>query len=130
MLTLKSVALLLAVVGSASVVYPLCVTALSAASSAGLQGIAAAAQVQDTATARIHISGMTCATCPATARVALKKVSGVFRATVTLDDSLGVVWYDPRRVTPEQIAAHLTKLTGYKAALLSDSTKLRRTSGA
>lgn len=84
-----------------------------------------AAQSPDTATVRLHISKMTCGSCPTTARLALKRLSGVYSATVTLDDSLGVVRYDPGRVTPAQIAAHLTKLTGFGATVLPDSTKTR-----
>jgi copper chaperone CopZ len=66
---------------------------------------------------------MTCGSCPATARLALKRLAGVYGATVTLEDSLGVVHYDPRQVTPAQIAAHLTKLTGFGASVLPDTTK-------
>ena len=56
---------------------------------------------------------MTCGSCPTTARLALKKLTGVYSATVTLDDSLGVVQYDPRRVTrdltfPAHVEAVLT----------------------
>ncbi len=88
-------------------------------------------QVSDTTTVRLHISGMTCGSCPATARLALKKLAGVYHATVTLDDSLGVVSYDPKRVTPEQVAAHLTRATGFGATILSDTTKTpRRSNGA
>lgn len=76
----------------------------------------------DTARVRLHISGMTCGSCPTTARLALKRLPGVASVMVTLDDSLGVVRYDPRRVTPAQIAAHLTRLTGYEAAVLPDTT--------
>lgn len=75
----------------------------------------------DTAVVRLHISKMTCGSCPATARLALKKLPGVVDAKVTLPDSLGVVWYDPRQVTPAQIAAHLTRLTGFGATVLPDS---------
>lgn len=75
----------------------------------------------DTAQVRLHISGMTCGSCPTTARLALKRLTGVYSATVTLDDSLGVVRYDPRRVTPAQIASHLTQLTGYRAVVLPDT---------
>jgi mercuric ion binding protein len=125
---MKSLALGLALVGGAAVVCPLC---LATASPTALQVVASTAQVADTATARMHISGMTCATCPVTARTALKKLAGVFDATVTLDDSLGVVRYDPRRLKPDQIAAHLTKLTGYKTAVLPDSVKpVRKAGGA
>jgi copper chaperone CopZ len=77
----------------------------------------------DTATAKLHISGMTCGTCPITARAALNKVTGVYSAKVTLDDSLGVVKYDPKRVTPAQIAAQLTRLTGYGAKVLAEASK-------
>lgn len=82
-----------------------------------------AAQSPDTATVRLHISKMTCGTCPTTARLALRRLPGVYSATVTLDDSLGVVRYDPSRVTPAQIAAHLTQFTGFGATVLPDTVK-------
>ncbi len=82
-----------------------------------------ALQSPDTATVRLHISKMTCGSCPATARLALKRLPGVYRATVTLDDSLGVVRYDPQQVSPAQIAAHLTRLTGFGATILPDTTR-------
>lgn len=85
------------------------------------------AQAPDSATVRLHISGMSCGTCPATARLALRRLSGVYGATVTLNDSLGVVRYDPRRLRPEQIAAHLTRLTGYGAVVLPDTASDRTT---
>lgn len=88
-----------------------------------------ATQIPDTATVRLHISGMTCGSCPITARIALRRLPGVFGATVTLDDSLGVVRYDPSRVTPAQIAAHLTRLTGYGARVIADGAKSPRQSG-
>src|SRR2546422_6039481 len=89
-----------------------------------------ATQAPDTAIVRLHISKMTCGSCPATARLALKRLTGVYTAPVTLDDSLGVVKYDPRRVTPAEIAAHLTRLTGFGAAILSDSSKTPGSPGA
>ncbi len=82
--------------------------------------------VADTAQARLHISGMTCGSCPTTARIALTKLAGVYAATVTLDDSLGVVRYDPRRVTPAQIVSHLARLTGYRATVLPNPTPAPR----
>ena len=90
---------------------------------AGAQPAPAAVQAPDTATVRLHISKMTCGSCPATARLALKRLTGVYSATVTLDDSLGVVRYDPRQVSPAQIAAHLTRLTGFGATILPDTTR-------
>ncbi len=97
---------------------------------ANLQNLGIAAQTPDTATVRLHISKMTCGSCPTTARLALKRLKGVYSARVTLDDSLGVVKYDPRRVTPAEIAAHLTRLTGFGAAILSDSSKTPGSPGA
>lgn len=83
-------------------------------------------QAPDTATVRLHISRMTCGSCPTTARLALKRLPGVYSATVTLADSLGVVRYDPRRVTSAQLAAHLTQRTGFGATILPDSGKAAR----
>ncbi len=99
---------------------PLCGGGIQGAS---LQHLGIAAQTPDTATVRLHISKMTCGSCPATARLALKRLKGVYSASVTLDDSLGVVRYDPRQVNPAQIAAHLTELTGFGATILPNTTK-------
>ena len=116
---IKTLFAVAAVAGGVTVVCPLCEeSALPVAAQ-----IVSDAQPSDTATTRLHISGMTCGTCPITARVALKKLAGVYDAIVTLDDSLGVVRYDPRRVNPAQIATHLTDLTGYRATVLPDSAQ-------
>ena len=45
---------------------------------AGLQNLGIAAQSPDTATVRLHISKMTCGSCPTTARLALKRLKGVY----------------------------------------------------
>ena len=96
---------------------------------AGAQDVTVATRAPDTAVVRLHISRMTCGNCPTTARLALKRLTGVYSATVTLDDSLGVVRYDPRKVNPAQLAAHLTRLTGFGATILSDTTKTSRSPG-
>ena len=128
MLTAMKAGLVLAAgVAGAAFLCPLCG---GGAEPAAAQSAQIAAQVQDTATVRLHISGMTCGSCPTTARLALKRLSGVHSAKVTLDDSLGVVRYDPRKVTPAQIAAQLTRVTGYGARILPDSTKQPRSPGA
>ena len=115
-------------VGLAGTTLPcaLCDGAIAAAKE---QGAAVAAQTPDTATVRLHISRMTCGGCATTARLALKRLPGVYRATVTLEDSLGVVRYDPGRVTPAQITTHLTKLTGFGATVLRDGTAPRKPGG-
>lgn len=88
----------------------------------GMQGRSvangSAARSADTSTVRVHVSGMTCGTCPITARKALETLAGVYSATVTYKDSLAIVKFDPRRVKPDEIAAHLTKMTGYGARVL------------
>src|SRR2546427_12667532 len=118
--SLKVTLLFAAGVGGAAVLCPLCIAGLQ---TAGAQSVQVAPQTPDTATVRLHISRMTCGSCPTTARLALKRLAGVHSATVTLDDSLGVVRYDPRQVSPTQMAAHLTRLTGFGATILTDTTK-------
>ena len=118
--SLKVTLLFAAGVGGAAVLWPLCGAGLQAA---GARPLHVAVQTPDTATVRLHISKMTCGSCPTTARLALKRLKGVYSASVTLDDSLGVVRYDPRQVNPPQIAAHLTKVTGFGATILPDTTR-------
>ncbi len=121
MVSSMKLALLLATgLGAAAVICPLFGGGIR---TAGAQSLPAAAQTPDSATVRLHISKMTCGSCPTTARLALKRLTGVYSATVTLDDSLGVVRYDPRQVNPTQIAAYLTRLTGFGATILPDTTK-------
>jgi copper chaperone CopZ len=124
MLTSVKAGLLLAAgLGGAVSLCPLCGGGVPAV---GAQSVRIAGPVADTAVVRLHISGMTCGSCPTTARLALQKLAGVFKATVTLDDSLGVVHYDPRWVTPPEIVAQLSKLTDYRATIIPDSTKTPR----
>ena len=122
----KSVLVLAAGLAGAALLCPLCDRVVP---SAAAQSVGVATQTPDSATVRLHISRMTCGSCPATARLALKKLPGVYDATVILDDSLGVVRYDPRRVSPEQIATHLTRLTGFGATILPDTSKAPRSPG-
>ncbi|PYN26694.1 MAG: hypothetical protein DMD76_09380 [Candidatus Rokuibacteriota bacterium] len=61
--------------------------------------------------------------CGAGLQAAGARLKGVYSASVTLDDGLGVVRCDPRQVSPPQIAAHLTKLTGFGATILPDTTR-------
>jgi len=120
--SLKTVLLLSAVAAAASVVCPLCD---NGPATAAATVAAPSAQGPDTAQLRLHISGMTCGSCPLTARLALRRVPGVYGAVVTLDDSLGVVRYDARKVTGAQITAQLTRLTGFRARVLADGGTAR-----
>lgn len=117
--SMKLVVLCAAGLGAAAGICPLCGGGIRTAGAQVLH----TAQTPDTATVRLHISNMTCGSCPTTARLALKRLAGVYSATVTLDDSLGVVRYNPRQVNPAQIAAHLTRLTGFGATILPTTTK-------
>lgn len=110
----------LAALAGASALCPLCD---AGANPVGAQQVAVSHGAADTAIVKLHISGMTCGSCPLTARTALKRLPGVLDAKVTLDDSLGVVTYDPHQVTPAQIAAHLTRRTGYGARIIAESPK-------
>lgn len=123
MLPSKMVLAALTALAGAGVLCPLCD---AGANPLGAQQVSAAQEATDTATVKLHISGMTCGSCPVTARTALKRLAGVLDAKVTLDDSLGVVTYDPRKVTPTQIAAHLTRLTGYGARIIDERPKAER----
>jgi mercuric ion binding protein len=111
--------LMIAVVGGGIALCPLCLTGPSPMTLAAATD--PVRQSADTSTARLRISGMDCATCPVTARTALRKIPGVFAARVTYDDSLGVVRYDARRVSAKRIAEELERRTGYRATVLPDS---------
>jgi copper chaperone len=72
----------------------------------------------DTATARLTIEGMTCGGCATTARIALQRVRGVYRAMVWYDSASAVVQYDATLTRPEVFMTELARLTGYRASLL------------
>ncbi len=104
----------------------LCPLCGGSAGRAGAQTGPAGYAAADSAVVKLHVSGMTCGSCPATARRALKRLPGVLDARVTLEDSLAVVSYDPRKVTPDEIAAHLTRLTGFGARVIAAGPEPQR----
>mgnify|MGYP001558982644 CR=1 FL=1 len=108
------VAVLTAVAGF-GVLCPLCGPGTPAAQATVL------AQSADTATVRFAITGMTCGSCATTARLALRRLRGVYSSEISYDSASAVVRYDPRRVMPTQIAAHLGRLTGYRASEITES---------
>jgi len=79
----------------------------------------------DTAQVRLTIRGMTCGSCATTARIALQRIPGVYRATVSYDSSSAVVLYDPARTSPPVFIARLKDMTGYEAHVADE----RRGSG-
>jgi mercuric ion binding protein len=52
----------------------------------------------------LDVQKMSCATCPITVRLALKKVTGVVDAKVTLKPPVATVTYDDAKTNPEQLA--------------------------
>ncbi len=101
---------------------------LDGAGARGVNGAAAATAVGDTAKARLAIEGMTCGSCATTARIALERAPGVYDAKVSYDSASAVVLYDPRKTTPEKFAAHLEKMTGYRARVVQPADKATGTS--
>jgi copper chaperone CopZ len=62
----------------------------------------------------ITIKGMMCASCGREIEKTLSKVAGVVTAKVDLPNDRAAVIYDPRRVTPHQLAEAIRK-SGYEA---------------
>jgi copper chaperone CopZ len=77
----------------------------------------------DTARAKLTIRGMTCGSCATTARIALERSEGVYRARVSYDSASAVVVYDPEKTSPPAFIAELKKLTGYEAVVARVSSK-------
>lgn len=76
--------------------------------------------VADTAQARLAVGGMTCGSCALSARLALERVPGVYRARVSYDSASAVVLYDPERTSPERFIARLEELTGFTARVVAE----------
>ena len=74
----------------------------------------AAAPAAAVATARFKVSGMTCAGCETTIKLALEKTPGVRGSEVSYERGEAVVEYDPRLTTPEKLREAISA-TGYPA---------------
>lgn len=68
----------------------------------------------NTATSTFTVTGMTCANCEVTIKLALEKTPGVKRADVSYDQSRTVVYYDPNVTTPDKLREVINQ-TGYTA---------------
>ena len=75
---------------------------------------AAAANQPAAVTARFKVSGMTCAGCEMTIKVALEKTPGVGGSEVSYDRGAAVVEYDPKLTTVEKLREAISA-TGYPA---------------
>lgn len=77
----------------------------------------------DTARTKLAITGMTCGSCATTARIALERVPGAYRARVWYDSASAVVWYDSTATAPPKFIAKLQDATGFKAKVVTDSVR-------
>jgi copper chaperone CopZ len=66
-----------------------------------------------TARATLKVSGMTCAGCEVTIKLALERTPGVRSAEVSYERGEAVVVYDPSVTTPEKLRDAINE-TGYK----------------
>lgn len=73
--------------------------------------------IAEAAQATLAIDGMTCGSCAATARLALKRSPGVLDADVSYESRTGLVWYDSTLTSPERFIADLGQMTGYSATV-------------
>lgn len=69
--------------------------------------------------ATFSIDKMTCATCPAAVRTAMRKVDGVEAVNVDFGSRQALVSYDPALTTPTLIAAASTSV-GFPASLVDE----------
>jgi copper chaperone CopZ len=127
-MVLKPTSITCAVLVGVAVVCPACRDGSGApvenSSVVALQGEASGFDtVVDTARVKLAIEGMTCASCATTARIALERSEGVYRAEVSYDSASAVVTYDSETTAPPRFMAALRKLTGYEAVVAGESPK-------
>ncbi|MBL8514277.1 MAG: heavy-metal-associated domain-containing protein [Betaproteobacteria bacterium] len=58
---------------------------------------------------KLAVQGMTCATCPVTIKLALKREPGVVSTSVDFKKQSATVKFDPDRTSIERLAAAVTK---------------------
>jgi len=67
-------------------------------------------------TVTMHVSGMTCGTCPISVRHRALQLKGVSAASVALDTATAAVTYEDSEQSPQAIAQAITQL-GYPATI-------------
>ncbi len=75
------------------------------------------------AVATLQIDGMTCGACATSAKIVLKKQSGVKSADVSYQTKTAVVKYDPAVTSAKKLAAAVESSLPYKARVLEDKRK-------
>lgn len=61
-----------------------------------------------------EVQGMTCATCPLTVKMAVKKLKGVVEVKASLQDKSAVVDFDSQKINAAEIKTAIDSV-GYKA---------------
>ena len=76
-----------------------------------------------TATATLHIEGMTCAGCETAVRMVLRKTPGVTSSEVSYEKKHAMVTYDATKTTAEKIASAIAQALSYKVTIAGASAK-------
>ncbi len=77
-----------------------------------------AAVPADTTHVRLAIEGMTCGSCATTAKIILRRIPGVFEASVSYDSASAVVVFDPAVTSPKVMIEQLDQMAGYTARVV------------
>jgi len=77
-------------------------------------GATFAANASTTQSVTLDVKGMTCATCPLTVKVVLKKQPGVDDVKMDAGKHTAEVRFDPAKASPDQLAKAVTQ-AGYPA---------------
>lgn len=72
---------------------------------------------------RLKVTGMTCAGCEASVRMAARSVDGVIEATVSYAKGSAEVTYDPAKTSPAAMAKAITEKSGFKAEPEAGATR-------
>ena len=75
------------------------------------------------AIATLHIEGMTCGACATSAKIVLKKQSGVKKADVSYAKKTATVEYDPTVTSAKKLAAAVEASLPYNARVVEDKRK-------
>jgi len=67
-------------------------------------------------TVSMHVSGMTCGTCPISVRHRAMQMKGVHAASVDINTALATVTFEDREQSPQAIAQAITE-PGYPATI-------------
>lgn len=75
------------------------------------------------AIATLHIDGMTCGACATSAKIVLKKQSGVKKADVSYAKKTAIVEYNPAMTSGRKLAAAVEAALPYKARVIEEKRK-------